>query len=67
MHGSFKVWIFSLPWVELMFNEKGARMHHVHCMVCTFVEGKKKNCWPQTKQSIETPRPPQGQGFHVWG
>jgi hypothetical protein len=53
MHGSFKVWIFCLPWVELMFNEKGARMHHVHCMVCTFVEGKKKIVGPKLNNLLK--------------
>jgi len=55
MHGSFKMCglLACLPWVELVFNEKGTQMHKVHYMVCTFVERKKNLSDPKPNNLLK--------------
>jgi len=33
------VWTTQFPWVEMLKSEIG-EVHHVKCMVCSFVKGK---------------------------
>lgn len=40
------VWTTCLPWAKSMFDEKG-QVPQVHCIVCTFVEGKEKLLAPK--------------------